>query len=279
MQLSLSVRIAEAPTKDRMTMPLEGFAQLARETGYPNVCVRASAGGVQTPPEELQAMRRMLDELRLDVSMVTTDFDVPLNNDRGPNNLRAFRPHLDVADILGADLIRVCMKTEEDIAAAATAADMARERGIRIAHQCHTNSLFETVDSMLDVIGRVDRDNFGLIYEPANLMLCGQSYGLDVLRRLAPHLMNVYLQNHRLADDGDVTLPTRVRGDVRYFDIPLWSGGGVDFGEVFDALAAIGYHGNVTVHQQFAKLMGPQEAAEKSFEYLTTIGKFQPRDA
>ncbi len=279
MQLSLSVRIAEAPTKDRMTMPLDDFARLARETGYHNVCIRASAGGAQTPREELQGMRRMLDELGLGVSMVTTDFDVPLNNERGPNNLRDFAPHLDVAEILGADLIRVCMKTEEDIAAAAGAADMARERGIRIAHQCHTNSLFETVDAMLDVIGRVNRDNFGLIYEPANLMLCGQSYGLDVLRRLAPHVMNVYLQNHRLADEGDVTLPTRVRGDVHYFDIPLWSKGGVDFGEVFDALAAIGYDGNATVHQQFAKLMGPQEAAEKSCEFLNQVGKFQPRDA
>jgi sugar phosphate isomerase/epimerase len=269
MQLSLSVRIAEAETKDRMTIGFENFARLAQETGYTAVCMRASAGGVQTPREELLAMRRLLDELELRVSMVTTDFDVPRNNDQGPNNLRNIGPHLDVAQCLGATLIRVCMKREEDIAAAARAADQARERGIRLVHQCHTNSLFETVDQIVDVLKRVGRENFGLIYEPANLMLCGQPYGEQTLRRFAPWLMNVYVQNHRLAPDGPVCLPTRVRGEVRYHDIPLWESGGVDFEAVFAGLRTIGYGGYVTVHQQFAKLMGPQEAASQSMAFLS----------
>jgi sugar phosphate isomerase/epimerase len=269
MQLSLSVRVAEAETKDRMTIPFEQFARLARQTGYQAVCMRASAGGAQTPQEELLAMRRLLDELGLAVSMVTTDFDVPRNNDHGPDNLRNITPHLDVAQCLGATLIRVCMKREEDIAAAARAADEARERGIRLAHQCHTNSLFETVDQIVDVLSRVGRENFGLIYEPANLMLCGQPYGVEALRRFAPWLMNVYVQNHRLAPDGPVRLPTRVRGEVRYHDIPLWESGGVEFDAVFAGLKEIGYAGYVTVHQQFAKLMGPQEAASQSMAFLT----------
>jgi sugar phosphate isomerase/epimerase len=250
MQLSLSVRIAEAETKDRMTIPFEQFARLAHQTGYAAVCMRASAGGVQTPRSE-------------------PDFDVPRNNDHGPDNLRNIGPHLDVAECLGASLIRVCMKREEDIAAAARAADLARERGIRLAHQCHTNSLFETIEQIVEVLSRIGRENFGLIYEPANLMLCGQPYDGAALKRLAPWLMNVYVQNHRLAADGTVCLPTRVRGDVRYHDIPLWESGGVDFGAVFAGLKAIGYAGHVTVHQQFAKLMGPQEAASQSFAFLS----------
>jgi sugar phosphate isomerase/epimerase len=277
MQLSLSVRIAEAPTKDRMTIPFADFARLAGACGYQAVCMRASAGGVQTPRSELAGMRRLLDELGLAVSMCTTDFDVPLNNDRGPDNLRNIGSHLDVAETLGATLIRVCMKCDDDIAAAQRAADQARERGIRLAHQCHTNSLFETVDGMLDVLARIGRENFGLIYEPANLMLCGQPYGPGTLKRLAPHLMNVYVQNHRLADDGPVCLPTRVRGDVRYHDIPLWQPGGVDFDAVFDALRCVGYSGTVTVHQQFAKLMGPREAAEQSYAFLKPRTELESR--
>lgn len=269
MQLSLSVRVAEAETKDRMTIGFDHFARLARETGYSAVCVRASAGGVQSSPEHLRSMRRVLDEQGLRVSMVTTDFDVPRNNDQGPDNLRNIGPHLDVAETLGATLIRVCMKREEDIAAAAHAADEARERGIRLAHQCHTNSLFETVDQIVEVLTRVNRENFGLIYEPANLMLCGQPYGEAALARFAPWLMNVYVQNHRLAADGPVCLPTRVRGDVRYHDIPLWQAGGVDFDSVFSGLRAVGYDGHVTVHQQFAKLMGAEEAATQSFAFLS----------
>lgn len=275
MYLSLSVRIAEAATKDRMTIPFESFVQLARETGYHAVCMRASAGGVQTPREELLAMRRLLDDAGLQVSMATTDVDVPLNNALGPNNLRDFGPHLDVAEALGASLIRVCLKTEDDVAYAARAADMARERGVRLAHQCHTDSLFERIDESIGVLQRIDRPNFGLIYEPANLLLCGEPYGRDALRRLAPYIMNVYLQNHRVADDGDSRLPTRCRGEVVYHDIPLWQAGGVDFAEVFAGLADIGYDGAVTVHQAFARLMGPREAAEPSHAFLTGLAHFE----
>jgi len=271
MKLSLSVRIAEDAAKRSISLSLKQFAELARRTGYHAVCMRASAGGVQTAGQALAAMRAELDRLGLAVSMATTDFEVPLNNDHGPDALRDFEPHLQVADLLGATLIRVCMKTEDDIAWASRAADQAAERGIRIAHQCHTTSLFETVDGCLDVLKRVDRKNFGIIYEPANLMLCGQPYGADVLKALSPYLMNVYLQNHRLNPDGTATIETWVKGPVRFDPIPLWEPGGVDLEAVFDGLSAIRYQGYVTVHQAFAELAGPREAAEKSHAYLTRL--------
>lgn len=271
MQLSLSVRIVEAATKDRLNIPLEEFLALAAEVGYRFVCLRASAAGVQTPPDELRRVRSLLEQFRLKVSMVTTDFDVPRNNDAGPNNLRHIGPHLETAEMLGADLIRVCMKSEDDIPAAQQAADEARPRGIRLAHQSHHNSLFETVEGSVAVLRRVDRENFGLIYEPGNLLLCGQDYGPEALRRLAPWMMNVYVQNHRLAADGPVRLPTRCRGEVQYWDIPLWESGGVDFSEVFRGLREIGYRGTVTVHQEFAKLMPPRQAAHESHRFLSRM--------
>jgi len=268
MRLSLSVRAAEAPTKDRLLCSFEHFCSMAMQAGYDAICMRASAGGVQTPLEELRRMRKVADEHGLTASMATTDYDVPLNNDRGPDNLRKIGPHLDVAEALGTTLIRVCLKQEVDIAAASRAADEARERGIRLAHQCHTNSLFEEVSGMLDVLHRIDRPNFGLIYEPANLLLCGQSYGRETLKRLAPHLMNVYLQNHRLGEQGESKLKTRVRGEVTYFDIPLWQSGGIDFDEVFAGLREIDYDGTITVHQSGAARSTPAETAVKCAEFL-----------
>lgn len=268
MQLSLSVRAAEAPTKDRLLCSFEHFCSLGMQAGYDAICMRASAGGVQNPLDELRRMRQVADEHGLTVSMATTDYDVPLNNDRGPDNLRQIGPHLDVAEALGTTLIRVCLKQEEDVAAASRAADEARERGIRLAHQCHTNSLFEEVAGMLDALRRIDRPNFGLIYEPANLLLCGQPYGRETLQRLAPHIMNVYLQNHRLGPDGESKLKTRVRGNVTYYDIPLWQPGGIDFDEVFAGLREIGYDGTVTVHQSGAAKSNPEETAEKSADFL-----------
>ena len=89
----------------------------------------------------------------------------------------------------------------------------------------------------------IDRPNFGLIYEPANLLLCGQPYGRDTLRKFRPHLMNVYVQNHRLDEQGPLSLTTFCRGEVRFHHLDPWEAGGVDFAAVSSALKDIGYRG------------------------------------
>ncbi len=275
MQLSLSVRIAEAPCKTKLNVPFVDLVQLAKEVGYSAICMRASAGGIGTSRAELERMRGAVEAAGLRVSMITADSDVPLNNDNGPNSLQNIGPSLDVAEALGGDLIRVCLKTEADIERAQKAADAAAQRGIRLAHQCHTTTLFETVDRSLDVLRRIGRDNFGLIYEPANLMVCGESYGLDTLRRFQPYLMNVYMQNHRLDPVGPAELETWCLGVRRFHHIPMWVSGGVNFAEVTSALQQIGYNGCVTIHQAYAELMGPREAAVESAKFLRGLGGFE----
>jgi len=274
MKLSLSVRIAEAPCKTRLNVPFRDLVQLAAEQGYRGICMRASAGGIQTPTDELTAMRAEVEQAGLIVSMVTADSDVPLNNEHGPDSLRNIVPSLNVAAALGCDLIRVCLKSEADVEHAMRAADMAAERGIRLAHQCHTTTLFEEVEPSVAWLERINRRNFGLIYEPMNLLICGQSYGLATLRKFAPYLMNVYVQNHRLDPNGPAALETWCLGTRRFHHIPLWEPGGVNFPEVVTALQAIGYEGFFTVHQAYAELMGPEEAAVKSAEYLRSLGGF-----
>ena len=110
-------------------------------------------------------------------------------------------------------------------------------------------NIFEEVDSILSVLSEINRPNFGLIYEPANLLLCGQSYAADTLARLQPFLMNVYAQNHRLDPSGPESLATYCRGDVRFHHLDPWDSGGVDFRAVFAGLQAIGYDGYFTIHQ------------------------------
>ena len=249
LQLSLSVRIVEAACKTKLHVPFTDLVSIAADTGYDAVCMRASAGGVQTPLEELRRMRETVEARGLHVSMVTADFNVPLNNSDGPNSLRDIGPSLNVAEALGCDLIRVCLKTDADIPHAREAATHAADRGIRLAHQCHTTSIFEQVDQILTNLETISQPNFGLIYEPANLMLCGESYGADTLRKLAPHMMNVYIQNHRLDPDGPVSLPTYCRGEVYFHHLPIWENGGVDTAAVFDGLREIGWVGHFTIHQ------------------------------
>jgi len=211
----------------------------------------------------------------LTVSMVTADSDVPINNDDGPNSLRDIDPSLDVAAALGCDLIRICLKNEGDIEHARRAADAAAEQNIRLAHQCHTTTLFETVERSLEVLGQIGRENFGLIYEPANLMLCGEDYGVETLKKFEPYLMNVYVQNHALDDNGPVELETWCLGPRRFRHIPIWEPGGVVFEDVMAALTAIDYDGYFTIHQAYGEIMGPREAAVESAAYLRKIGKFE----
>ena len=194
-------------------------------------------------------MRETVEARGLHVSMVTADFNVPLNNADGPNSLRDIGPSLDVAEALGCDLIRVCLKNDGDIPHACQAVKQAVDRGIRLAHQCHTSSIFEQVDQILTNLEAISQPNFGLIYEPANLMLCGERYGADTLRQLAPHMMNVYIQNHRLDPDGPVSLPTYCRGEVYFHHQAIWENGGVDTATVFAGLRENGWAGHITIHQ------------------------------
>jgi len=269
MKLSLSVRIVESAYKTRLHIPFQEFVSVAKNSGYDAICMRASAGGVESTKETLAGLRAIVADAGLCVSMVTADTSVPLNNNRGPDSLRDIEPSLDVAEALGCDLIRVCLKRTEDIAFARTAADQAAKRGIRLAHQCHTATIFEEVDSILRVLSEIDRNNFGLIYEPANLLLCGQSYAADTFAKLRPFLMNVYAQNHRLDPRGPESLPTFCHGEVRFHHLDPWESGGVDFRAVFAGLHKIRYEGYFTIHQA----QGISTAAEAA-QFASRCAKF-----
>jgi sugar phosphate isomerase/epimerase len=272
MKVSLSVRVAEEfNNKEKSTMTLDQLIALARKYRFQALCMRASQAGVQTSPDRLKAIRKQIDAAGLRVSMVTGDFAVPSNNDAGPNLLRNITPHLDLAEILGADLIRVCMKKEEDIAAARNASDQARERKIRLAHQSHCASLFETTENSLRVLKAVGRPNFGIIYEPANWMIAGQDYGRETIRKLQPYLMNVYVQNHRLNPNGTAAVVTWSKGKVPLDHIGIWEKGGVDYDAVAGALREIGYRGYVTVHQAFGDVMPVEDAVRRSRDHLGNI--------
>ncbi len=247
---ALSVRIAEGfLSKEESLLDLDALAPLARAAGFQGLCLRASQVGVHSTPDRVRHVAGSLARHGLRATMVTGDFDIVYNNERGPAVLRRIEPYLDLAVALGAPLLRVALRHADDIPRARMAADAARERGLRLAHQCHIQSLFETVDGILSTLRAIDRENFGLVYEAANLELCGQEYGPDTLRRLAPWIFNVYLQNQRLHPAGQVTLDTWVRGTVRFDLLAPADPGGIEFHRVFDGLAAIGYDGPVTSHQ------------------------------
>ncbi len=250
MKLSVSCRIAEGfLSKEEASMSFEELADLAVATDYDAICMRASQVGVQSSREEIRNVRRILDDRGLHVTMISGDFDIVYNNERGPNCLRNITPYLDLAEALGAPMIRVCIKQQEDIAHAKNAADQAAEKGLKLVHQCHVQSLFETLDDIESRLEEIDRPNFGLIFEAANLEQCGQDYGLSTIKRLAPWIENVYLQNQRISPTGAITLDTWCAGPVSIDLCEIHEQGGIDFVEIFNGLSNIGFDGPVTVHQ------------------------------
>ncbi|MEM7386926.1 MAG: TIM barrel protein [Verrucomicrobiota bacterium] len=272
MNLSLSVRIAEGfLSKEESIMDLGPLCELAKAAGFQSLCMRASQVGIHSSPDTIAKAAETIREHGLTVSMVTGDFDIVYNNEKGPDCLTNISPYLDLAQALGAPMIRVAIKKEEDIEATRKAADEAAKCGIRIVHQCHTLSLFETVEGILDTLRIIDRPNVGLIYEPANLEGCEQAYGFETLTRLKPWIFNVYLQNQQLKPGGSITLDTWCRGSFSFDLIQIHEAGGIDFPGVFSGLRAIGYSGPVTVHQSAPDGGSPEESATATAAYLKKL--------
>lgn len=268
MKLSLSVRIAESPKrKDVAAVPLEELAPMARDAGFQGLSMRASVVCVDSPPARVAAVRSLLDGLGLPVSMVTGDLPLAINNAGATGALRNITPYLDLAAGLGCGLLRVMMHGEGDIALARRAADQAAERQMSLSHQMHWGSLFETLDGAIDMLQRIDRPNFGVTYEPANMLACGSLYGDDAIARLAPWLRNVYFQNIRLDPQSPMTFNTRCRGAVGVRFTSLADPVGIDPLPIIGALKRIGYDGWFTVHQP----LGEGQSVEAAVREAATL--------
>lgn len=272
MSLSLSVRIAESPTqKDRTAVPLEDLAAGARDVGYGALCLRGSVVSVTSPPARVDEVRALLDRSGLRASMVTGDVALAANTPDATAALRNVTPYLDLAERLGSERIRVMMHGEEDVPFAQRAADQARERGITLCHQMHFATTFETVDDALAVVTRVGRPNFGITYEPANLLVCGDDWGPEAIARLAPHLKNVYFQNMRLDPERGIVHQTRRRGAVRASYVPIADQSGIDIEVVVDGLKRVGYDGWLTVHQPLRPGQTVPEAMTEAYRAIAPL--------
>ena len=275
MKLSLSTRVAESPAdKSVALMPLSEIAELAKANGYLGLSMRASQADIRSSEGELAAARRTVDAAGLEVSMVTGDIDLAVNNDKAQMALRNITPYLDLAEAMGSRLVRVMMKSDSDIIWAQSAADEAAERGITLAHQCHTLSMIETVEFGVKTLKAIDRPNFGVTFEPANLMIASQPYLADAVRAFEPWIVNVYFQNHRLDPAGSHTQGTWVNGPVSYELIQLDDPAGVDFGAILEELDKTGYDGWVTVHQNIADGIDVASGAASFAQHLRTLHEF-----
>ena len=272
MKLSLATRIAESSSrKDVAEVPIEVLAPLARAAGFSGMSMRASVVSVDSPLKRVGEVRAVLDREGLAVSMLMGDIPLAANSADAPLALRRITPYLDLAERLGGTLVRVMMHDEEDIPHAQRAADEAAERGMILAHQTHWGTLCETVEGALETVRRVGRGNFGITFEPANLLACGEPYGADAIQRLAPHLVNVYFQNVCLDPNGSHVFKSRSRGPVALRYVALNDPKGLSAAEMIEALRRAGYDGWVSVHQPLREGQSVEDAVSEAAAVFTPL--------
>ena len=234
---SLSVRIAESPRdKTRLATAPRTLFGLASKLGFDGVCLRASAISVESTATDVAALSSMLTEFRLTASMVTGDISLAANNANANAAIRNIGPYVDLAEALGARFVRVMLHTKDDITHAQRAADHAAERSVVLLQQTHWGSLAETVNDCVKLCRAVDRPNFGLTFEPANLLACVESLDADVVKRLSPYIRNIYFQNIALAPKSNVVFPTRSQGPVGIEFLPLFDERGIDLAPIMSAV-------------------------------------------
>ena len=273
MLTSLSVRIGESPRdKTKLAVPVETILEKAAEAGFRGISVRASAVNTESSYAQVQAFKSALDRVALSASMVTGNLALAQNSAQARDVLTDISPHLELAERLGATLVRVMLHTPEDIQAAQRAADEARERGVTLVQQCHWGSLAETVEQAVELARQVDRDNFGITLEPANLAACGSDYGMRAVQQLAPYLRNVYFQNIRLDGAGPVNFPTRARGDVGVRFVPVAADDGLDVADMLAGLQAVDYQGWFTIHQPLLPGQALDAAIHEAASFLRMHG-------
>jgi sugar phosphate isomerase/epimerase len=176
-------------------MNVPEFLRFARACGYDAVELRATQ--ITTLAEAAES-RRMADELGLSISCCT-----PPGVTADEAGLRRLEQFVGLAKALGCETLKVWVR---DVDWMRQACDIMKPHGVTLAAQIHTGGPFETIDSCLETLAQLGRENFGLLYDPANLFEAQQDYGEEAVKRLGSHILQLSVQSIRPArpDEPDV---------------------------------------------------------------------------
>ncbi len=249
MKFSLSGRIIEVDYK-YCQMDMEEFGQLAGQAGYDAVELRGTQISAATTPEQVKQMRAALDKSGVGVSRI------PAGSVKDAKSLKALSKFADMAVELGCPYLSVGF---DEVSWIQKAADYLKERGLGIAIQVHTGGPFETPELALKTLKEIDRSNFGLMYDPANLFIVRVDY-VKGIEQLRDHIFTLSVQCLVQTDPDDDEAEDE--NGFFYKRHLLGEPGGMDFQGVFDALNKIRFDGYVTVIEPISDLMNNLELAE-----------------
>lgn len=260
MKLSLSGRLIEVQYR-YCEMSVPEFLNFAKGCGYDAVELRATQITSETSPEEVKKFREEADRLGIEISGC-----MPPGISADEDGLKALERFITIAKAIRCDILKVWVGDAEWLR---DACDLLKPHGMRLIVQTHTGGPFETVESCLEMMGRISRDNFGLQYDPANLFVAGQDYGEEAVRRLGRHIFQLSVQNVRAArpDEPDVM----EEEGFCYTRCLLGDQRGLDYESVFRGLSVIGFNGYVVLNEPKPKLLPREEFARKSAQELRNL--------
>ena len=232
MKLSLSGRLVESA--DGPIVPTGEFLDLAGRCGYDAVDLRASQLGPSTSPAEWDAFRARL----ADNGLVLFEGQWAGDPAERPEAFSAFAER--IAEV-GGEAIRVGGEPE----ALKRAAQLARPGGVRIVYQMHTGGPFETIASAAATIAEIDEPNFGVLPEPANLLLAGERFHEDMFAPLAGRILGVHVQTLEARPAAADAVRLADGTEVPYVRLPYEQNRQIDFETFFSALRRVGFDGFV----------------------------------
>lgn len=244
--------------------------EVAHELGVPTVHLHAPHADTRTP-ERADEFLAQLSELGIKISVVFGGFegesyaDIPTvvkTVGLVPPETRAARTQemkeiSDFARLLGVDAVALHIgfvphdKTDpmyqEVIQVTRDICDHCRGNGQRL----HLETGQEPVDTLLDFLKDVERDNLFVNFDPANMILYGSGDPIAAIKKLGPYVRSVHCKDGQWSAN-----PGKEWGK----EVPFGEG---DVGaEVFlQTLKDIGYEGPLTIEREI-----PEEPARQKEE-------------
>tara|TARA_X000000950_G_scaffold85412_1_gene107516 strand:+ start:193 stop:1017 length:825 start_codon:yes stop_codon:yes gene_type:complete len=250
MKISISSRITEqSNNKEKSFLSLDSFIKLASKNKFDGISLRPSMISTHSSKYLVNQAQELFKVNNMKVSMITSNIHLAKNDELASDMLKNITPTLDLAEKLKTSLIRIMIKNSDDIFYAKKALDEAKERNLKLLQQTHWGTLAETLDETVTLIKTINRQNFGITFEPANLMACGSNFNNDALNQLLPYTENFYFQNIILDKKGKHIFPTTHNGDVKVKYVSLDNSKGLNVFSFLDFLKEKKYDKWFTIHQ------------------------------
>ena len=272
MKTSISCRMTEySDDKAKSFLSFSSFVKLVSQYKFKGISLRPSVISTKSSNNDIIDVLKIINEKKIKVSMVTTNLHLAKNDQLASQNLKNIKPCLDLAEKLNCSQVRIMIQKSEDIYYAQRSLDEANERNIKLLQQTHWGTLAETIEDTLYLIKKIRRKNFGITFEPSNLMACSSKYDEESIKVLLPYIKNFYFQNIILDPFGNHVFKTNINGNVKVTYTPLNDDRGISISTLLNLLNKLGYEDWFTIHQPLLPNQTVEEAIKEASVLMETF--------